>query len=133
MSFLDNLESSLKNLENTNERGTTSEARRRQDDRARALAVAPHAEALRGSAFPNELITHAVRIAHGMRVKVNMAWLGSTLRLDARERRLELQPGADGINAVFFEDGHEIFHEKVDLTASSPEALAERWLTNDGS
>lgn len=129
MSFLDNLESSLKNLEDTNERGNTGELRRRQDERARALAAAPNADALKSSTFPNELITHAVRIAHGMRVKVNMAWMGSTLRLDARERRLELQPAADGVFAVFFEDGEETGSEKLDLQAASPEALAERWLT----
>jgi len=112
-----------------NERGNTADARRRKDDRARAIAAAPHAEALRASPFPNELITHAVRIAHGMRVKVNMAWLGSTLRLDARERRLELQPGAEGVYAVFYEDGNETASEKIDLEAANPEALAQRWLT----
>lgn len=128
MSFLDNLESSLKNLENTNERGNGKEQQRRREDRARAAAVAPSAQALKASPFPNELITQAVRIAHGMRVKVNMSWLGSTLRLDARERRLELQPTADGILAVFSEDGHETATEPVDLNTTNAETLAQRWL-----
>jgi len=127
MSFLDNLESSLKHLENNNERDG-SEARRRERDRARALAAAPSALALKSSPFPNELITHAVRIAHGMRVKVNMTWIGNTLRLDARERRLELQPEANGVRAVFFEDGEQTGAEAIDVASTSPEVLAQRWL-----
>jgi len=129
MSFLDNLESSLKNLENANERGDTAEQRRRREERARSATVAPNAQALKASPFPNELITHAVRIAHGMRTKVNMAWLGSTLRLDARERRLELQPTADGIVVIFSEDGSEVATEPLDLNSADPEKLAQRWLT----
>jgi len=129
MSFLDNLESSLKNLENSNERRDGAEQRRRKDERSRAASVAPYARALKASSFPNELITHAVRIAHGMRMKVNMTWLGSTLRLDARERRLELQPTADGIVAVLSEDGQEGATEPVDLNSANPEKLAQRWLT----
>ncbi|MBC8164369.1 MAG: hypothetical protein H7Y20_00705 [Bryobacteraceae bacterium] len=128
MSFLDNLESSLKNLEGNNERGGNSADRRRhRDDRAHALAIAPNAEALKKSPFVNDLLTHAVRIAHGMRVKVNMIWLGSTLRLDARELRLELQPTEDGLLAVFFEDGQQTSVEPLDLQGDA-EALATKWL-----
>lgn len=129
MSYLDNLESSLKHLENNNERDQTGERQRRSQERARALSVAPFAESLKKSPFTNELLTHAVRIGHGMRMKINMTWVGSTLRLDARERRLELQPLSDGIAAVFFEDGQETGTEKIDLTGNA-EALAKRWLLN---
>lgn len=128
MSFLDNLESSLKNLEGNNEREGAPDRRRQQDERAQALAVAPNAESLKKSAFTNDLLTHATRIGHGMRVKINMIWLGSTLRLDARELRLELRPTKTGIEAVFSEDGEQQSVEPVDLQGNA-EALAKRWLT----
>ncbi len=46
MSFLDNLESSLKNLESQEERDPR-EHQRRQDERTRAVAVGPWAEQLK--------------------------------------------------------------------------------------
>lgn len=129
MSFLDNLESSLKSLEGNQERENTHDQRqRRQDEKAWATAIAPHAEALKKSPFINDLLMHAVRIGHGPRVKVNMAWLGSTLRLDARDLRLELRPTPDGIEAVFSESGAERAIEPLNLKAANAEALAQRWL-----
>ncbi|MDZ4798390.1 MAG: hypothetical protein SGI92_09525 [Bryobacteraceae bacterium] len=129
MSFLDNLESSLKSLEGNQERENTHEQRQRQqDEKSWAMLIAPNAEALKKSPFVNDLLMHAVRIGHGLRVKVNMAWMGSTLRLDAREVRLELRPTPTGVEAVFSESGAEQAAEPLDLQSASAEALAQRWL-----
>jgi len=128
MSFLDNLESSLKSLEGNNERAERSDRKTQQDERTRARAIAPQAEILKKSPFTNDLLTHAVRIAHGMRIKVNMSWLGSTLRLDARERRLELQPTETEVLAIFFEDGQETRREPIDFSGDA-QALAASWLS----
>jgi hypothetical protein len=127
MSFLDNLESTLKNLEGANERDTRAQQQQRNDERARSLAAAPFAEELRKGAFANEFLTHDVKIGHSSRTKINMFWVGSTLRAEARERRLELRPTAEGVRAVFHEDGEETASEIVDLK-SNPEDLARRWL-----
>jgi hypothetical protein len=59
---------------------------------------------------------------------VNIAWLGTTLRLDAKERRLELKPTAQGVVAVFSESGQERHKKPVDLK-SNPETLAREWLS----
>jgi hypothetical protein len=127
MSFLDNLESTLKNLEGANERDTGVQQQRRSDERARALAAAPYAEELKKGTFANEFLAHAVKIGHASRTRINMLWMGNTLRAEARERRLELRPTADGVCAVFHEDGEETSSEIIDLK-SNPEDLARRWL-----
>jgi len=129
MGFLDNLESSLKSLEGNQERESGKDERqRRNDERAKALAVAPYAEALKKSPFVNELLSHAVRMGHGNRVKVNMVWVGSTLRLDARDARLELQPTPEGIAAVLSRGGEELSQSAVDLKAADPAELAQSLL-----
>ncbi len=129
MSFLDNLESNLKSLEGNQERENAAEQQqRRVSERSRALAIAPNAEALKKSPFVNDLLLHAVRIGHGLRVKVTPSWVGSTLRLDARESRLELQPTPDGIDAVMFEAGEQRSSEPLDLATADAGQLAQRWL-----
>src|SRR4051812_12958577 len=100
MSFLDALESNLKNLEAQDERDPVRAAenrRRREDDRTRALAVAPHAEELKNGKFTAALLDHAVRIGHSQRTKVQITWIDTALRLQAKEQRLELMPTPDGI------------------------------------
>jgi hypothetical protein len=128
MSFLDNLENSLKNLEGNTERDSHRSKQQSDAERAHALATAPHAEQLKKSGFTNDLLTHAVRIGHGMRTKVNMNWRGNVLVLQARERRLELRPTPNGVMGVFFEDGEEVGSEAVDLDGNGQQ-LAERWLS----
>ena len=94
MSFSDNLENSLKNLESHDERdaaGGAKSQQRRQAHRATVLASAPYAEKLRNGAYTSGLMTHATRIGHGLRTKVNIVWLGSTLRFQARERAHHLR------------------------------------------
>lgn len=129
MSFLDNLENSLKSLENVNERGNPDEKRRREREKQQTLAAGPHAEELKRSPFMMALLDSATRIAFGQRTKVNMIWLGSTLRLDAKERRLELRPTPAGVIAVFLNGRDETHSEPVDLSGDA-EQLAQRWLSS---
>jgi hypothetical protein len=134
MSFSDNLENNLKSLEAIDERdpaSATRNERQRQSQRARALAAAPYAEKLRSGKFTSGLLTHSTRLGHGLRTKVNIIWLGSTLRLEARGHRLELSPGPDGVIAHFLADGKEIRKQKVDLNGN-PEHLAKEWLDTVG-
>src|SRR3982750_3531172 len=98
MSFLDNLENNLKSLE-SNEQGSDAaeqQHRARERNRAEAQAAAPYAEELKKSPFTAELLKQAARIGFEKRTKVHVAWLGSTLRLEARERRLGTRPVAGG-------------------------------------
>jgi hypothetical protein len=134
MSFSDNLENNLKNLESHDERdaaGGAKSQQRRQAHRANVLASAPHAEKLRNGKFTAGLMTHATRIGHGLRTKVNIIWLGSTLRLQAREHRLELRPTPEGVTAHFLVGETEVKTEKVDLSGN-PEKLAKEWLETVG-
>lgn len=129
MSFLDSLESNLKNLEARTESAAASprERRRREADRARMLAEASHAEELKASPFTSELLKHLTRIGFETRTKVRMAWIGTKLRFEARDRKMELRPTADGIVAAFIEDGEERKTKPVNL-AGNAEALAREWL-----
>ena len=129
MGFLDSLENNLKSLE-SQEEGANSrkeEQKRREDERARAAAAAPYAEQLQSGPFVPALLTHATAIGHGLRTKVHMAWLGTSLRLEARDRKLELRPTAEGVVAAFLENNVELRREIVDLTGN-PEKLAREWL-----
>ena len=134
MGFSDSLENDLKNLEAREEAGGLSGAlahARKQNDRARALAAAPWTDKLKNGKFTADLLRHATRIGFGIRTKVRIIWLGGTLRLEAREHRLELRPSPDGIFAHWLVDAVEKKKEKVDLGASA-EPLARRWLDTVG-
>jgi hypothetical protein len=130
MSFLDNLENNLKSLESQEEAGEAADRQRRarERDRAEAQASAPFADQLKKSPFTAELLKQATRVGFEKRTKVHIAWLGSSLRLEARERRLELRPTPSGIQSVYFEDGKETRSEPLDL-ASSAEDFVRRWLS----
>jgi hypothetical protein len=129
MSFLDNLENNLKSLESGEQAkdDAAREHKARQSARAEAQAAAPHAEALKKSPFTAELLKQAARIGFALRTKVHLAWLGSTLHLEARERKLELRPTGAGVMAVYIEDGREIRAEPLDLNGN-PETLLRSWL-----
>jgi hypothetical protein len=129
MSFLDNLENNLKSLESAEEGREAADRQRRSREleRAAAQAVAPWADELKESPFTGELLKQAARVGFAMRVKVHIAWLGSTLRLEARERRLELRPTPTGIVAAYIEDQRETRAEPLDL-AGNPEDLVRAWL-----
>jgi hypothetical protein len=126
MSFLDNLESTLKNLESQEERDPNANARR-ESERARTLAAAPWAEKLKQSPYTHELMNAAAAAGHRIRTKIYMAWLGTTFRLEARGRKLELRPTADGIIAVFLEENEEIRSEPVNLD-DNPQSLLTEWI-----
>src|SRR5579871_6088216 len=120
MGYLDNLENNLKALENQEQRDPEKvkrEQERREAERTAALQRAPHAEALKNSPFTSELLTQCRAIGHGQRVLVQFTWLGETLRLDAKTKRMELVPTSEGIMAVFSESGTETGRERVDPQA----------------
>ena len=128
MGFLDNLEDTLKNAERGNEREDEKSANISRAAELEALrAAAPNAEALKKGQWTQDLLTHCVTLGHSQRMRVGMAWIGTTLRLDAREKRLDLQPTADSIVAIYSIDGAETAREPVNLK-SDPAALAQKWL-----
>ncbi len=126
MGFLDNLENSLKSLESQQERDPR-ERERQEEERARTLAAAPWAEKLKSSEYTQKLFDQAAVAGHRMRAKVYMAWIDTTLRLEAKGRRLELRPTADGIIAEFAQPDDQIQIESVDL-GGSPDELLRKWL-----
>ncbi len=132
MSFLDNLENNLKALENRDEKDPEKvkrEQERREAERTAALLRAPHAEALKNSAFTMDLLTECRTIGHAQRVLVQFTWLGEALRLDAKTKRMELTPTAKGITAVLSVNGDETERVTVDPKNDDAAALAKRWLT----
>ena len=104
---------------------------RQQAERAAAKDAArlsaPHAAALKSSAFTQELLTAARVVGHAQRTMVRFHWRESTLVLEAKEKRMELQPAPKGIFAVFFENGEEKSREAVNLKGKA-EKLAKSWL-----
>jgi hypothetical protein len=128
MSFLDNLESNLKSLESSEEgkEDKGRQQRARETERASAHAVAPFAEVLKKSPYTAELLKQAALVGHSLRVKVHVAWLGTTLRLEARERRLELRPTPTCVVAVYLEGNREIRSQPVDFEGSA-EQLVREW------
>lgn len=130
MSYLDNLENSLKALESQEERDPEKikrELAAKEAERAAALQVAPNAEALKKSEYTQKFLTACRTIGHAQRTFVDFRWSGSTLLLEAKGRRLELRPEATGIRAVWVEDGIDVRSEPVDLGAD-PQELARLWL-----
>src|SRR5260370_36692972 len=74
MSFLDNLESALKNMESREERDPGAR-KRRDSERASVLAAAPWAEKLKNSSFIQEVGKTADRIRYQTRSQILVAWL----------------------------------------------------------
>jgi hypothetical protein len=125
MGFLDNLENDLKALEGRETfADPAQEQRRREAERERALAIAPYAERLKSGPFTDALLGQATQAGFRARTKVNFTWLDGALRLEARGRRLELRPTAEGVVAVLFEDNAERATQPVDLDGD-PAALVK--------
>lgn len=122
MSFLDNLENNLKSLERQEERDGSAHERR-EAERAETLAAAPWAEKLKASEYTNQLMDKAAETGHKLRTKVYMAWLGTTLRLEARGKKLELRPTATGVQGVFLDGADEVKSFPVNLEADPSELL----------
>jgi len=130
MSFLDNLENNLKALESQTERDPEAQARKaaaRESARLAALAIAPHADALRNGPFKDGLLTACREIGHRSRILVRPVWVESTLRLEAGPKRLELRPTSTGVVAVSFVEGKQQESTPIDLSGD-PVELAKRWL-----
>jgi hypothetical protein len=131
MGFLDNLENNLNALERQEEKDPEKVKRdqeRREADRNAALLRAPHVDALKNSAFTLDLMTHCRTLGRTQRVLVQFTWIGETLRLDAKARRMELIPTSEGIAVVFSVDGAETGRTTADPNVDDPAALAKRWL-----
>ncbi len=126
MSFLDNLENNLKALEGR-EQGSMDDHRRRDSERKEAVAAGPWADKLKRGTFAATMMQLATRSGFAIRTKVNLLWMNSTLRLEARGHKLELRPTASGVVAVFLYNNEETAREDVDLDAS-PEPLNERFM-----
>jgi hypothetical protein len=126
MSFLDNLEDNLKSLENL-ETGGIDESRRRDAERERTLAAAPWAERLKSTPFAPSLMQQATAAGYKRRIKVNLMWIGTSLRLEARGHRLELRPEPRGVVAVFSNGNEEVRRQPVNL-AHSPQKLVAEWM-----
>lgn len=126
MSFLDSLENSLKALEGTEQAGL-DDHKRKESERQRTAAAAPWAEKLKHSPYTEALMQQATRAGYQLRTKVNFVWLGTTLRLEARNYRLELRPTAEGIAAVYLKGAEELKRELIDL-AGAPDAILKDWI-----
>ena len=121
MSFLDSLENNLKALEGQ-DAGGLDDSKRRMSDKQRALATAPWAEKLRNGDYVKALMRDLTRAGFERRTKINFAWLGTTLRVEAVGERMELTPAPDGVGASL--DGRRVM---VDVDGS-PEKLMKAWL-----
>jgi hypothetical protein len=128
MSFLDNLENSLNSLENTPiQEDAGREKDRRKLEIAEQNAVAPWAERLKKSPYTQGLMSTATREGYKLRTKVYITWLGSTLRLEARERRLDLRPAINGVLAIFSVNAEQIGSRLMELQGD-PSDLVHEWL-----
>jgi len=131
MSFLDNLENNLKALESREEKDPAKqkeELARRESDRQAALAAAPVAEALKSGPFTEKLLIACRTLGHRQRMMVRFTWLESTLRLEAKDRRLDLKPTAKGVEAAFYEN-NELKSQQLLTLKEDPEELATQWLS----
>ncbi len=126
MSFLDNLENSLKALEGRDSDGIEDRKRRDADD-ARAKAAAPWADRLKSSPYTQALMSQATRAGYRLRAKVTLMWLDRTLRFTLRDSRLELRPMPDGVEAVFLRDREQVSTRMIDLSGD-PAELLDEWL-----
>ncbi|HEY3776544.1 MAG TPA: hypothetical protein VGL35_00655 [Rhizomicrobium sp.] len=126
MSFLDNLENNLKAMESREEGGVDGN-RRRDLEKKLAIAASPWAERLKKEPFAQILMQQATLAARASRTKINLVWIGTTLRLEARGHRLELRPGPKGVSAVFLNRSEEAREEPVDLEGD-PKKLVSKWM-----
>jgi hypothetical protein len=127
MSFLDNLENNLKALESL-EQGGIEDQRGRDAAKSRARAAAPWAEKLKRDPWTQALMQLSTKAGFQRRIKVNLIWIDTTLRLEALGHRLEFRPQPDGIRAVFLQGQQEVNVQMVDL-AVKPDQLIAEWMT----
>ena len=128
MSFLDNLENNLKALE-SREQGGLEDQRGREAEKNRAKAAAPWADKLKRDPWTQKLMQVSTRAGFQRRIKVNLIWIGTTLRLEAVGHRLEFRPYPDGIRAVFMQGPQELEVRAVDLAVDPGKMIAEWMVT----
>jgi hypothetical protein len=126
MDFLDNLENSLKNLEQQDERQSNSAARQ-MEARRLAREIGPWADALKKSAYVQSLFEKAAVAGHRLRSKIYIAWLDNNLRLEAKGRWCEIRPTANGIQYEFVSVDGGTVTQPLDLS-SDPDSLLRSWL-----
>jgi hypothetical protein len=130
MSYLDNLENSLKALESQEEKDPAAAQRRaeaRVQQRDAAVKRAPYVKALQSSDFTGKLLGACRQLGPKLGMYVQVAWVDGALRLDVRNHRLEFTPTAEGIDAVYMTDGSEKRRETVDLNGDGA-AVAKAWM-----
>ncbi|MCU0228889.1 MAG: hypothetical protein MUF01_14745 [Bryobacterales bacterium] len=130
MSYLDNLENSLKALESSEERdpaAVAAQQQRRAEERNAAVLRAPYVRALKSSAFTGQLLGACRKLGPTLGVYVQVTWVDEALRLDVREHRLSLTPTSEGIEAIFSRDQKELQRYAISLDGDG-EALARQWL-----
>jgi len=86
------------------------------------------AAALKTGPFTEKFLVACRTIGHRQRTMVRFTWLDSTLRLEAKERRLDLKPTAQGVEAAFYVDNEPTSQRMLTLE-EDPEALANEWLS----
>jgi hypothetical protein len=129
MDFLDNLENSLKNFEQQQERDSDS-AVRQLEARRLAAEIAPWADALKTSSYVQTLFEKTAIAGHRLRTKIYIAWLDKVLRLEAKGQWCEIRPTRSGIEYEFISPGKGKITQPLDLS-SDPDTLLTHWL-NDG-
>lgn len=130
MSYLDNLENSLKALESSEERDPVAMAaqqQRRAEERNAAVLRAPHVRALKTSPFTGQLLGACRKLGPALGVYVQVTWVDEALRLDVREHRLALTPTTEGIQAIYSQQQEELRRTAISLDGDG-EALAREWL-----
>ncbi len=130
MSYLDNLENSLKALESSEERdpaAIAAQQQRRAEERNAAVLRGPHVRALKTSNFTGQLLGACRKLGPTLGVYVQVTWVDEALRLDVRDQRLALVPTSEGIEAVYLKDGQEERRTAISLEGDG-EALARQWL-----
>lgn len=128
MSFLDSLENNLKALEEREkELEAVPDANAGAARRDAAARTAPHAEALKQSSFAGALIVASRVQGRSRRIPIRTAWIGSSLCIESGAHRLELEPGPDGVHALYREGVHTSKREPVKLDGDAA-ALAAKWL-----
>src|SRR3954451_2779450 len=126
MDFLDNLENSLKNLEQQQERDPNAAARQ-IEERRKAGEIAPWADALKKSAYVQNLFEKAAVAGHRLRSKIYIAWLENTLRLEVKGRWCEICPTPNGIEYEFVSLDGGTITGPLDLS-NDPDTLLSQWL-----
>jgi hypothetical protein len=94
------------------------------------LLRAPFVEALKSSPFTDTRLTECRAGGREQRVLVQFLWIGENLRLNAKNKRMELMPSPEGIIAVQSVDGLETGRTTIDPQKDDPAALARNWLSN---